>query len=86
MMLILSTNGNIFRNGQISTTLEAVVYYGPDNITATINASQLIWKRKSVDNAGDIAWNEAHSAGARSITITPNDINVRATFSCDLAI
>ena len=83
---VISSNGNIFRNGQINTTLEAIVRYGSEDITSTINASQLIWTRKSIDSQADIVWNTAHSGGAKTIVITASDIQNRATFSCQLVL
>lgn len=81
---ILSSNGVIFKNGNINTVLEARVYHGANDITDTILASKIIWTRTSQDPAGDVVWNNAHSTGTKTITITSSDVNVRATFSCKL--
>ena len=83
---VLSTKGNVFKNGQVDTILEAVVYYGPDNITEEVQASQLIWTRSSANEDADAAWNEAHKGGAKTITITQADIFMKASFKCDLLI
>jgi hypothetical protein len=81
---IVSSNGIFFRNGIVNTVLQAYVYRGANDITDTIDASNLIWSRVSSDPAGDIAWNTAHSDGSKSITITKDDIVNRATFDCKL--
>jgi hypothetical protein len=79
---IVSTNGNLFKNGAISTTLFARVSKGSADVTDTLAASQFIWTRVSDDAAGDATWNSQHSAGAKSINITTADVYVAATFTC----
>lgn len=83
-LVISSSNGNIFKNGIISTTLYATVFSWDDNITDTLDENQFIWTRVSDDSAADKVWNEKHFGGAKSIAITAEDVNVRATFFCDL--
>lgn len=81
---INSSKGNVFQNGQISTVLTATVYRGSDDITETTDASDLKWTRVSEDAEGDYVWNQMHSTGAKSITITKDDIIRKATFNCRL--
>lgn len=81
---VISTKGTVFVNGQIDTILQAVVYYGSNNVTDSIDAEHLLWKRTSNNPSADIAWNQAHSQGAKSIVITKDDIYMRAIFNCDL--
>ena len=81
---IISTNGNIFRKGAINTILFAKAYRGTEDITDVTDASKFKWTRVSDDADGDTAWNNAHSTGAKSITITPADVTVRAVFNCEL--
>jgi hypothetical protein len=81
---IISSNGNVFKNGQFNTTLEARVYRGTEDVTDTINASRFRWYRASMDAIADMNWNSAHAGGAKSITITPQDVYGRATFSCEV--
>ena len=83
-LVITSTNGNIFKNGNIQTTLEATVYSWDENITDTLDENQFIWTRVSDDAAADIEWNQQHFGGSKSIEITKDDVKVRATFFCDL--
>ena len=83
-LVITSSNGNIFKNGNINTTLTATVFSWDDNITDTLDSNQFIWTRVSDDAEADKAWNSAHFGGAKSIEITSDDVNVRATFFCDL--
>lgn len=84
LLTIASTNGNIFKNGDIETTLSATVTEGVEDVTARYDANQFIWTRKSKDTDGDQTWNNAHYGGAKSITITTADVFAKATFFCDL--
>ena len=83
-LVISSSNGNIFKNGNIQTTLYATVFSWDENITDTLDENQFIWTRVSEDTEADAAWNADHFGGAKSIIITTADVKVRATFFCDL--
>lgn len=83
-LVITSSNGNIFKNGNISTTLSAQVYSWDENVTDSLDPNQFVWTRVSEDTDSDKLWNAAHYGGAKQITITTEDVNVRATFFCDL--
>lgn len=83
-LVISSTNGNIFKNGDINTTLKATVYSWDEDITDTLDDNQFIWTRVSSDTNADIIWNHDHFGGSKEIQITNEDVKVRATFYCDL--
>ena len=83
-LVIISSNGNIFKNGNVKTLLSAVVYSWDEDITDTLDANQFIWTRVSEDTKADKVWNEQHFGGAKSVVITGADVKVRATFYCDL--
>lgn len=83
-LVISSSNGNIFKNGIIQTTLYATVFSWDENITDSLDPNQFIWTRVSDDDEADAVWNANHFGGAKSIEITSDDVNVRATFFCDL--
>lgn len=83
-LVITSSNGNIFKNGNVKTLLSAVVYSWDKDITDTLDANQFIWTRVSEDAEADKVWNEQHFGGAKSVVITGADVKVRATFYCDL--
>ena len=83
-LVITSSNGNIFKNGNVKTLLSAVVYSWDKDITDTLDANQFIWTRVSEDAEADKDWNEQHFGGAKSVAITSADVKVRATFYCDL--
>ena len=83
-LIITSSNGNIFKNGDVSTTLSATVFSWDDNVTDELDPNQFIWTRVSDDPEADIAWNHDHFGGTKSIEITTADVSQRATFFCDL--
>ena len=83
-LVISSSNGNIFKNGNIQTTLTATVFSWDENITDTLDPNQFIWTRVSDDAEADALWNAAHYGGTKSIEITSDDVDIRATFFCDL--
>ena len=81
---ILSSEGNIFMNKQISTILFVKVYYGDEDVTHTISDNRLIWTRSSANVDSDLLWNEEHSLGMKTVYINTADVYDRATFSCEL--
>ena len=83
-LVISSSNGNIFKNSNIQTTLTATVFSWDENITDTLDPNQFIWTRVSDDAEADALWNAAHYGGTKSIEITSDDVDIRATFFCDL--
>lgn len=83
-LVITSSQGNIFKNGAISTVLDAHIYHGSVEVTDQFDITKFIWTRVSVDSDGDVLWNQSHSAGTKSITITPQDVYIKATFNCEL--
>ncbi len=83
-LVISSSNGNIFKNNNINTTLTATVFSWDENITDTLDPNQFIWTRVSDDAEADKEWNDKHYGGSKSIDITKEDVNIRATFFCDL--
>lgn len=83
-LVITSSNGNIFKNGNIATTLSAQVYSWDENITDSLDSNQFVWTRVSDNADSDRLWNAAHYGGTKQIVITADDVKVRATFFCDL--
>lgn len=81
---IHSTNGTIFRNGEIMTTLKARLYDFDRNITTELHPSQYKWSRISKDEASDIIWDNQHSEGSYEINITASDVRLRAVFYLDV--
>lgn len=80
---IISSNGNVFKNGNIKTTLSLRLYNFDKNVTDEFNASRFRWSRVSDDKEGDDAWNQSHYGGTKEVDISAEDVRVRATFVVD---
>ncbi len=84
-LIVVSDQGNIFRPALTDTTLEARVYQEGEEITASYEASRFRWTRSSLDTTADAIWNSAHySVGTKTLHITDEDVESRATFFCEL--
>lgn len=83
-VVIMSSHGNIFKNGEIETELRAVLYSWDKNITDEFDASRFRWTRLSENTQGDLAWNTSHYGGSKTIRITSDDVYARATFQVDV--
>ena len=83
---ITSSNGNYFKNGNVSTVLSCHVYSWDDEITDDLNASAFKWTKINNDGTPDAAWNSAHFGGAKTVTITSADVDVRGTFVCTVTL
>lgn len=83
---ITSSNGNYFKNGNVSTVLSCHVYSWDDEITDDLNASVFKWTKINNDGTSDQAWNSAHFGGAKTVTITSADVSVRGTFICTVTL
>lgn len=81
---IYSTNGTVFKNGDIATTLKARLYDFDRDITKELHASQYKWSRISKDEDADNIWDNQHSEGGYEIQITPSDVRLRAVFYLDV--
>lgn len=81
---IISTQGLVFKNGIVDTILFCRVYKGATDITEEVDASRFKWTRISDDVEGDNAWNVKNMVGKKSVTITDDDVNARATFNCEI--
>jgi len=85
-VVIHSTNGDVFRNGQIQTVLTARVFSGRDEID--LDGTMFIYRWYKTDNAGvpDWVWNTQHQHSFKSFTLTKNDVDNRASFTCEIIL
>lgn len=81
---MLSTQGNIIKDKDFTTTLKAVVYEDNVDITAKKDKKYFKWARFSgateKDQIADAEWNLKWAAGAKEIPITAEDVNRNAMF------
>ena len=84
LMVIKSSNGNIFKNNIISTRLIATLWRDNEEIDIAGNGFAYVWTKKNADGTLDATWNAQHQTSQKSIAITQFDIWQRATFDCDV--
>ena len=85
LVRIDSSNGNIFRNGEIETTLSAKVFHGENEVTKDIVPGRFLWTRVSSDEQKDQEWNrDMDTKRSKEIIITKEDVWRRATFFCTI--
>ena len=77
---IVAPNGKNLRGGSI--VLQAKLFKNSVEITDEYDARYFTWTRHSKDNYGDTYWNQAHTTGTKTITITGNDVVMSADFEC----
>lgn len=83
---IMSSNGNIFQNGSVSTTLTAYVIKGDTDITDSVPSSRFSWEKESDNSDTDKIFNETHAGHGHVLTLTPDDVWGRATFNCIVSL
>ena len=87
-----SSNGTLFRFGEVSTNFIATVYHGPNNITADIKNYDWEWTRDTGNINADRAWNEKNRDKTDILAITNEDVGVdfihtrKATFICKVFV
>lgn len=80
VMTINSSNGTVFQNSTITTTLTPVVTKLDIDMSARFTYR---WTRTSeYDTNTDESWNAAHG-NSSTLDITVNDVNRQATFTCE---
>lgn len=80
VMTIQSTDGVVFQNSNIATKLIANVSKMDIQMNSRFTYR---WKRVSKYGTDDTAWNEQHSNGSNELSITMNDVDREATFTCE---
>lgn len=96
VLRIDSSRGTVFKNNAVSTILTVAIYYGPERITtlsglktAFGNTAHLTWywQRLDEDRYGIISANdEMLSDGGFTLTLSPDQVDTKVTFRCELEI
>lgn len=86
---IQSTNGDVFRPGQsTTTTLTPRAFKNGLEITDTLPDSAFRWTRTSfipqTAPNDDATWNSNHSSGYRTVEVSTDTINARATYTLEI--
>jgi hypothetical protein len=82
---IASTEGTVFKNGIVGTTLAAKVMKGGEDVTDKLPENNFRWKRTSGDTESDALWNSAEHRG-KTLEITGGDVYRKAVFDCEVII
>lgn len=79
---IVSSNGNIFVQNNISTTLECIVYKGTTDITDKVK--NFIWKKYKNEKENDF---EIIKTGLdKTLKISNNDVALKAVYVCEIEL
>ncbi|WP_195978618.1 phage tail protein [Streptococcus lutetiensis] len=81
---VRASNGNVFKNGVVSTSLTATLWRGDKEIDKDGTEFSYVWKKINSDETPDEHWNQSHSYSQKSIRITNVDVFRRATFLCEI--
>lgn len=81
---VRASNGNVFKNGVVSTSLTATLWRGDKEIDKDGTEFSYVWKKINSDETPDEHWNQSHSYSQKSIRITEADVFRRATFMCEI--
>lgn len=78
LFLIRSTGSTVFKNGEGTVTLTAVIEKANADITDQFTIFN--WVKQNKDGTVDGDWTSAHTNTGKSVTITPDDFADSATF------
>lgn len=81
-VVIVSSSGNIFINGEVSTSLTAYVYRGNEDITSTFDQSLFSWEKINEDGSIDEDWTNSHKNYGNIISINSSTVDRKASFNC----
>lgn len=96
LLRIESSRGTVFKNDSISTVLSAVIYHGKTRITDVDalramfgSGAYLQWRWQRLDESEFGVISAADSrigAGGFTFTLSPDDVDTKVTFMCELII
>lgn len=78
----VSVKSGGIRNGAGTVTLEAAIYRGAEDITASIPATDISWERHSASSTEDAAWDASHHGIGHTVTVTAAEAAGGADFEC----
>ena len=80
-IIITSTGGDVFKNGQGSTVLTAVCYQAGAEIDAD-GKGTYTWTKYNKDGAIDTSWGTSGSKTGKTLSVSNTDVDTKATFMC----
>ena len=96
LLRIESSRGTVFKNDSVATVLSVVIYHGTQRITNSTemksvfgNAAYLQWKWQRLDDEafGIIASSDSRFGdNGFTFTLSPDDVDTKVTFMCELIV
>ncbi len=84
-VIVTSTGGDVFKNGQGSTTLTAVCYQAGVEVDAA-GKGTYTWTKYDKDGAIDTAWGTNGSKTGKTLSVGTADVDTKATFMVVVSI
>ena len=84
-VVITSTGGDVFKNGQGSTVLTAVCYQAGTEIDAD-GKGTYTWTKYNKDGAIDTSWGTSGSKTGKTLSVANTDVDTKATFMVTVAL
>jgi len=78
-VVITSTGGDVFKNGQGSTTLTAVCYQAGTEVDAA-GTGTYTWTKYNKDGNIDTSWGTSGSKTGKTLAVSNTDVDTKATF------
>ena len=84
-VVITSTGGDVFKNGQGSTVLTAVCYQAGAEIDSD-GKGTYTWTKYNKDGAVDTSWGTNGSKTGKTLAVSNTDVDTKATFMVNVAL
>lgn len=84
-VVITSTGGDVFKNGQGSTVLTAVVYQAGAEVD-TAGTGTYTWTKYNKDGALDTTWGTNGSKTGKTLSVSTSDVATKATFMVEVVL
>jgi phage minor structural protein len=79
-----SSNGLIFKNGSINSTITAKVFRGEFDITADLLPAAFTWSKFDINGVKSLVWSDAQIGSGKAVVILGSDVDQKATIKCDV--
>lgn len=84
-IVITSTGGDVFKNGQGTTVLTAVCYQAGAEIDSAGNGTYT-WTKYNKDGAIDTSWGTSGSKTGKTLSVSSSDVDTKATFMVNVTV
>lgn len=85
LTVIKSSNGTIFQNGQIDTTITASLWRNDQEIDTDGTSFHYNWFKTDAQGRPDVDWNNRYNgASHKNVTITGDNVSRKAVFTCEV--